>query len=251
MQNVLIRVAYDGTGFHGFQKQKNERTVQGELEQALGKLYGEEIKTTAAGRTDAGAHAREQAVNFQASPRLPVERVPRAANGLLPPDLVIWSSCLVPPDFNSRFEARGKVYSYTIDNAEFPQPLNRLYAWHCPDRLDLNKMQETAGMLEGTHDFKEFQASGSSAETTVRTIFQVKVKEIPACSLVQITVVGEGFLYKMVRFVAGALVRVGQHRLKPESVQEVLWGKSARKWEALPAKGLCLEKIFFNNSGLP
>ncbi len=246
MQNILIRLSYDGTHYHGFQKQKNTGTVQGALEKALSELYfGKEIKTSAAGRTDAGAHARDQAVNYQAPPSIPVDRIPAALNSRLPPDIAVWSACLVDADFNARHRARGKLYTYTIDNASFPQPLERLYAWHYPGRLEVNLMHRAAQVLVGKNDFKEFQASGSSAGVSVRTVFEVFVEKIPDRNLVRIKVTGDGFLYKMVRFMAGALFRVGRGRLPVEELQRVVEGDAGRSWEALPAKGLCLEKIFF------
>jgi len=249
--NFLLFIAYDGTDFYGYQRQKNQRTVQQELENALKQLYGFTIDIKAAGRTDAGAHARCQAANFLAPPAVPTARLPWALNALLPGDIRVWEAKEVPLDFHARFSARGKKYTYTIDCSRIYQVMERRYSWHCPEKLAVEEMNRGGETLRGTHDFKLFQASGNHVNDTVRTLWEVKVEDNPVKEIMSITVTGNGFLYKMVRFLAGALVEIGRGRLSTEELARVLHGEtnhapeSRRKWPALPARGLCLEEVYY------
>lgn len=250
MQNILLRVSYEGTEYGGFQIQKNAVTIQEKLEEALLQIYRNPIRVACAGRTDAGVHAREQAVNYKAEHFIPVDRIPWALNTKLPRDIVVWRANEVEDSFHAGYDAVSKVYSYTIDTAEFIQVMQRRYAWHCPAKLDLKRMEEGCHILEGRHDFKLFQASGSRIKDTRRTIYRARITENREQQLVRIDVEGDGFLYRMVRFLAGALVEMGKGILTADELQEALENPSMRMrlGPALPAKGVCLEKVNYGNN---
>ena len=156
MRNILLRLAYDGTHYHGFQRQPEEHgsTVQGELEKAWKKLFVEEIKVTTAGRTDTGVHAAGQVINFKSEVRIPQDKIPKALNSILPADIRILESQEAAEDFNARMSARWKRYDYRIDNRRIPDVFTRLYALHEPVPLDIQKMQEAASLMEGRHNFR-------------------------------------------------------------------------------------------------
>ncbi len=244
MATYKLIISYDGTGYHGFQYQENAYTVQEALEKALKKLYGEAIRVGAAGRTDAGVHARGQVVSFRASSQVPGTRLKQALNGILPKDIVVVEAGEVAGTFLSRRDARGKVYTYTIDNGPYPDVFRRNYAWYLPYRLDLEKMQKAAVYFQGEHDFKAFQAAGSPVKTTVRTISSLTVNR--ANNIIVLCFEGNGFLYKMVRRITGTLVKVGQGKRTIEDIQEALiCAKRRNAGPTAPARGLCLEKVFY------
>lgn len=244
LQNIRLRVAYDGTDYGGFQIQKNSVTVQEKLEKALSKVYGTDIRVRGAGRTDSGAHALGQAVNYKAKPFLPVERIPWVLNEKLPKDIVVWEAAQVPEEFHAIYHARAKTYTYTIDTAVFIQVLRRRYAWHCPFPVNIKLMEEGCRIFKGKHDFRAFRASGTDIKNTVRTIFHAGVTENKEEQTIVFRVEGSGFLYKMVRFMAGTLVRMGKGVLSPADLKKALEGSSAHRIApALPARGLCLEKV--------
>ena len=248
MQHIRLRIAYDGTDYGGIQIQNNSVTIQEELEKALFKIYKEIIRVTVAGRTDSGVHARGQVVNYSAKGELPVDRICWALNSVLPQDIVAWEAVRVNENFHSSYDAVSKVYSYTIDTARFIQVLRRRYAWHCSEPLDIFLMQKGAKIIEGRHDFKVFQGSKSVVKTTVRTIYNIKVEPNEREELIYITVEGDGFLYKMVRFICGALVEIGKGTICEYTLEDALKkGGEERIAPALPAKGLCLEQVNYTS----
>lgn len=246
LQNYLLRLAYDGTSYHGFQFQKNALTVQELLEKSLTKIYRKKIKVVAAGRTDSGVHARGQTANFFAPPLLTSQQLPRALNSLLPPDLVVLQAKIVTAGFHARRDARAKIYTYTIDNGPAADPFYRRYAWYIRTSLDLEAIREGARLFAGKHDFKAFQSSGSTVKTSVRTLFSLRV--VREKNFIILTFMGDGFLYKMVRSITGTLVDVGRHRRKPQGVRDILAGKDRREaGMTAPAKGLCLEEVLYKH----
>ncbi len=246
MENMLLHITYDGTNYSGFQIQENASTIQETVEKALGIVYKQPVRITGAGRTDAGVHARGQRANFKAPFHIPEEKLPSAVNSLLPPDVVITGAERVSDGFHARYDAKRKIYSYTIDRANFPQVLKRLYSWHIPERLDLDLMQKAASKFEGTHDFKTFQVSGSGVDDTVRTLFRVDLDNRPCEQVLVITFEGSGFLYRMVRLITGSLVRAGMDRLNLVEITGALKGENASAaGPTSPAAGLCLEKIYY------
>ena len=245
LRNIKLTVAYDGTNYHGFQEQRGTglATVQEELEACLGRLTGQRRQIIGAGRTDAGVHARGQVVNFNAVGwPIPAERIPLALNGVLPGDIIVTLAQEVPREFHARFSARGKTYRYSIWNARVPSPFHRLYSTFVPVPLNDGAITAAASILTGRHDFKCFQAAGSTVQTTVREIYQIEVER--EGSLLHFVFSGSGFLYNMVRIMAGTLVQVGMGKAKPEYVNQVLESRArVMAGPTLPPQGLCLERV--------
>ncbi len=242
----LLWLAYEGTDFHGFQRQQNApRTVQEVLEKALETLYGGPVRVVPAGRTDAGVHARRQAASFTASDLIPPRRLPYALNSLLPPDLVVMGSQQVWSGFNARRQALGKTYRYTLDCGTFPDIFWRRYAWFVPGGLHRQRMLEAGRYLVGRHDFASFQAAGSSVQTTVRTVQRLQW-DFSYPPLVHIYLSADGFLYKMVRSLVGTLVEIGRGQRTPESLTGLLEARE-RKCAGItaPARGLCLWNVHY------
>lgn len=246
MVHICMLVSYDGTGYGGFQIQKNAPTIQGELEKALARIYREPLRITGAGRTDAGVHARGQVVHYAAPFEIPPLRLPAAFNVLLPRDIVVLEAKPVDPDFHACFSARGKVYSYTVDRAQYPQVMRRRYTCHLPGAFDRQAVREATRLFRGRHDFSAFRASGSSARSTVRTLHRVELNELPAEQLLRFVIEGDGFLYRMVRLIVGSLLRVGRGRLEPDTVAAALAGDHpGGAGPTAPPQGLCLEKVIY------
>lgn len=240
-KRVLLVVAYDGTNYCGWQVQPNGITIEGELNRCLSELLKEEIKVIGASRTDSGVHALGNIAVFDTTARMPAEKFTYALNQRLPEDIRIQKSCQVADDFHPRHCDSKKTYEYRIYNAEFPMPVKRLYSYFTYVPLDERKMQEAASYLVGEHDFKSFCAAAAVVETTVRTIYEATVtregKEIV------IRIIGNGFLYNMVRIIAGTLMEVGRGNLEPAQIEEILQ-KCDRSFAGptAPACGLTLYK---------
>ena len=245
MRNVMLVVAYDGAGYHGFQEQRGSGlvTIQEVIEQALYTLAGKKIRIIGAARTDAGVHARGQVINFDASGwSIPTPRIPLALNGLLPEDIVILDAQDVCADFHARFSALAKTYRYTVYSNNVPSPFWRLYSYFTPRSLDVRAMSIAAGVYEGERDFASFKAAGTVVKSTVRTLFKVDVRK--AGKLVYLTFRGNGFLYHMVRIMVGTLLEVGLGKRLPGEVEQIL--KACDRKLAgftVPARGLCLEQV--------
>lgn len=248
MRRVKLTLQYDGSQFHGFQRQPGLRTVQAELERVLSAITKADVKVVGAGRTDAGVHARGQVAAFSTASNIPLERLPLAINGAFAHDLVCVRAEEVPADFHPQRDALGKVYSYTIDNSSLPSPFLRLYALHVREPLDLSAMREAAGLLLGRHDFKSFQGAGSSAKTSVRTLrrLDVETTSVAARPLIIVTAEADGFLYHMVRNLVGLLLEIGKGRLAPAEAARILAAADRRVAPATaPPHGLCLEKVYY------
>ncbi len=245
MENYKIVFSYDGTSYHGFQVQENALTVQELLERGLEKIYAKKIRVEVAGRTDAGVHARGQAANFFAPGNISAAMLPLALNSVLPRDIVVIEASRVGQKFHARRDACAKTYSYTIYNGRFPDVFLRFYSWHIANRLCVEDMELAASFLLGKHDFKAFQASGSSVETTGREIFFLELEQ--RGDLITLWFKGDGFLYKMVRNISGTLVEIGLKKRKPADIQRILRsGNRQNAGKTAPAKGLCLEKVFYH-----
>lgn len=245
-----MTLAYDGSGFHGWQKQEPPgraplRTVQGEVEQVLMRLLRtprETLHFFGASRTDTGVHARGQVAQFDAATPIPIERLVRALRDHLPDDIDVRDLALAPPDFDAIRGARHKQYRYTIWNS-LEKPLGlRHQVYHAFVTLDVPRMAQAAALLVGTHDFAGFSAAGHGRTTTVRTIFRCEV--VAEGQQIQFIVEGNGFLYNMVRIIAGTLVEVGRDRLSLERVHAaVTTGDRRLAGPTLGPEGLCLEWI--------
>ena len=219
-KRVKLIVAYDGTAYHGWQVQPNAVTVEGVLNEKLTGLLGEEITVTGASRTDAGVHSLGNVAVFDTETRIPADKISYALNQRLPEDIVVQDSAEVPADFHPRFTDSRKTYEYRILNRRFPIPTLRhdTYFYYRP--LDVEAMKEAAGYLVGEHDFKSFCTVGAQVETTVRTIYDLTVTKEE--DVIKIRVTGNGFLYNMVRILAGTLISVGIHEREPEDMTRVL-----------------------------
>ena len=220
MKRVKLTVAYDGTNYHGWQIQPNGVTIEQKLNEALSALFGESIKVTGASRTDAGVHSLGNVCIFDTETRMPAEKISYAVNQRLPEDIVIQDSCEVPMDFHPRFTKSRKTYEYRILNRKFRMPTRRLDTYFYHYDLDVEKMKEAASYLVGEHDFKSFCTVGAQVETTVRTIYDLTVTKEE--DVIKIRVTGNGFLYNMVRILAGTLILVGIHEREPEDMTRVL-----------------------------
>jgi len=250
MASFKITLAYDGADFSGWQLQPGRRTVQGELERAWLEITGETVRTFAAGRTDAGVHAAGQVVSVESATNIPPESLVLALNTKLPADAAVRHVERVADGFHATHDAKFKRYRYTIYNDARRQVFSRKYAWHIPTPLDVPAMQAGGTHLVGTHDFASFQSAGSERESTIRTIFAAEVTHLaPGSSnrgpesdaLITIDVKGDGFLYNMVRTIAGTLVEVGRGKRPPEWVAEVISAKDrSTAGQTAPAHGLAM-----------
>ena len=210
MKKVKLVVAYDGTNYCGWQIQPNGVTIEQKLNEALTQLLGEDIKVTGASRTDAGVHSLGNVCVFETSSRMPAEKISFALNQRLPEDIVVQSSCEVDESFHPRFSKSKKTYEYRILNRKMRMPTRRLDTYFFHYELDVAAMQKAAGYLVGEHDFKSFCAANAQSETTIRTIYSCEVSKKE--DIITIRVTGNGFLYNMVRIIAGTLVEIGYHR---------------------------------------
>ena len=251
LRNIMMTLAYDGTAYHGFQKQNRTalKTVQQELETALGTLTAEEVTVYGSGRTDSGVHAEGQVINFHTGSRIPALKFPLAVNSLLPRDIVAIEARDVAEDFHARYSAKRKTYRYTIYNAPYLSPFWRYYAYHVPGNLDAGKMGEAAESFVGVHDFHGFCAKDTAATDFTRTIYSCRVGRQGA--LLVITVEGNGFLYNMVRIMAGTLLEIGQNKRQPDSIADLLeYGERKQAGMTLPPQGLCLVAVEYGNPAI-
>ena len=247
MKRIKLTVAYDGTDYCGWQIQKNGVTVEEVLNRALSRLTGEKITVIGASRTDAGVHARGNVAVFDTDTRIPAERIAYAVNALLPEDVVVVRSEEVPAGWHPRKCVSVKTYEYRILNREFPDPVRRRDTYFVSFPLDLDRMRQAAGYLKGTHDFKSFCSAQTSVEDTVRTIYSLDVEK--AGDLFTVRVRGNGFLYNMVRIIAGTLAGVGRGYFEPEEVERMLEEKDRTKaGVTAPPQGLTLVGIEYEET---
>ena len=243
-KRVRITVAYDGTNYHGWQLQDNGITIEEELNRCLTELLGEEIKVIGASRTDSGVHALGNVAVFDTVNRMPAGKISYALNQRLPEDIRIQKSEDVPKDWHPRRCESRKTYEYRIYRGEFPMPVKRLYSHFIYTPLDVGRMREAAAYLEGEHDFKSFCQTGAQVESTVRTIYSLWVEEQDSDLVIRVC--GNGFLYNMVRIIAGTLIEAGQGKREPESMPEVLSALDrGAAGPTAPANGLTLVKYEF------
>ena len=251
MRNIRLIVAYDGTDLAGYQKQPADKgiTVQGALEKALSIICAEPIQIYGASRTDAGVHARFQVCAFQTSGSIPVENIPRATIAHLPKDIVVTEAVEIPLDWKPRHNIFGKEYIYSIYNREIADPMGQRYHWHVKKPLDVEAMRQAGKALEGTHDFSTLKGANTTPVDPVKTIYAIGIKE--KAGRIDISVVGDGFLYHMVRILTGTLLDVGIGKIKAEEIPEILKAKDRKKSGfPAPAKGLFLGRVFYTEAEL-
>jgi tRNA pseudouridine38-40 synthase len=243
MRFFKLTLAYDGTDFLGWQRQPGRRTVQGVLEKVLGKILQEPVLCKSSGRTDSGVHALAQIVGFQSATRLSPEAITKALNAELPDDLFVFDVSETSPDFHPIRDAVRKRYRYVIQDGRVRDIFDRQYVWQIFARLNVEAMQQAAKHLVGTHDFASFESHGSSRLTTERTIYDLLVerREAERTDRVIIEVEADGFLYNMVRNIAGTLMLIGKGKHPPEWPLEILAAKDRRvAGMTAPPQGLFL-----------
>ena len=244
-KRILLTISYDGTAYCGWQFQENGPSIQDEVEKALEKALGKFTRITGASRTDSGVHALGQRAHFDTDSNIPADKYPFVLNRYLPTDIRVLEGKVVPSDFHARFQAAGKLYTYRIHNSRQPSAIYRNLTAHVPYPLDEKKMHDAGQAIIGTHDFAAFAAAGGQAKTTVRTMHYLNVTRQGEEIVIQVH--GNGFLYNMVRIIAGALIGVGQGKLPMECLERALESKDRLDLGiTAPASGLELTRVEYD-----
>ncbi len=245
MRNIKLIIEYDGTNYHGWQIQKNAVTIQEHVEKALRQLLGVQTGVTGCSRTDVGVHAYGQVAHFFTDSTIPGEKFSYALNNLLPRDIVVQKSEEVPEDFHSRYSSKGKKYRYLICNSAHQSALMRNRACHVRPELDFEQMRKAAAHFVGEHDFAAFQATGGQVRSTVREIYSMNVSR-KEDKLIELEVSGNGFLYNMIRIIAGTLIYVGMGKLRESDIPGIISGLDrTNAGKTAPAQGLYLMEIYY------
>ena len=245
MRNIRLTIEYDGKDFNGWQKQPNKKNIQGEIEEAIKNVTGEEVELIGSGRTDAGVHALGQIANFKIENNIPIEKIGIALNSQLKKSIVIKKVEEVEEEFHSRYNAKSKTYKYIINNSKYGTAIYRNLEYNFSVELDVNKMKEAVKYFEGEHDFASFKSSGTSSKNSVRTIYKANVAKED--EKIIITLTGSGFLYNMVRIISGTLLEVGLGKIKPEEISSIIEAKDRQKaGKTLPAHGLYLVEVLYD-----
>ena len=243
MKNFKIILEYDGTRYHGWQRQKKDATIQGEIEKAIWTMTRISVTLYGSGRTDAGVHARGQTANFRCDTNLKPEIFQRGLNSLLPDDIVIRECSQVEDTFHARYNAKSKIYDYTIVNHPVPPAINRQYVWSIRSQLDTMAMQTAIKCIIGSHDFKAFEGAGSPRAHTIRHVMAAELHESDDLILT-FRIEADGFLRFMVRNIVGTLVDVGLGKTLPAEFQQILESRDRTMAGATaPACGLCLMEV--------
>lgn len=244
--NYKIILSYDGGRFEGWQKQQGRLTIQETVEECISDVCGENIKVIASGRTDAGVHALRQTANFHTSHKLEAKEFLRQCNEMLPEDIRILSLEAVEEAFHSRYDAVEKTYCYTIDTRERPNVFTRRYAYSFPERLDLHNMERAAQQLSGVHDFRSFTSDKRKSKDTVRRLRNIQIVEENMYLKIYFT--GEGFLYHMVRIMAGTLIEIGTGKKRVEEISGIFQAKNRfRAGFMAPPHGLMLIEVDYGS----
>ncbi len=245
MRNIKLSIQYDGTRYQGWQRlSDSQNTIQEKIETVLSTLVKEDIQLVGSGRTDAGVHAENQVANFHSRSLVPCGEIVRHCYAYLPHDIVVKTADEAPHTFHARFHAREKTYRYTIDNSLRHDVFSRKYALHIPESLDINTMQETARIFIGKHDFRSFTKLHSKTKSTTRTVFRIELEDSKPYILMRIS--GDGFLYKMVRLIVGALIASGRHQINPDAIQSILeMCDKNNPIEPASPHALCLEEVLY------
>lgn len=243
-RNIKLTLSYDGTNYHGFQRQTKVIAVQNVLEGALFKLFGDSIELAAAGRTDAGVHAIGQVVNFFTDGTIPIQNVVRAGNRLLPDDIVLLKAEEADRDFSALHSVKSKIYIYKVFENELADPFMSRFYWHVNKKLNLEDMQEALKYIEGEHDFSSFRSAGGNDTSPIREIYE-------ACCTKEKNVYtfkfwGSGFLYHMVRNIMGLMINIGLGRVDKHEVPKIIEARNrALAGKMAPANGLYLQKVYY------
>ena len=244
MAQVLLTLAYDGTNFAGFQVQKNARTVQSTVQDAIERIWGDRLPVVGCSRTDAGVHARDYKLTFHAAPRLSADRIPAALNAHLPDDIAVLGAEIVPDTFHVRHDVYEKEYEYVICNTQYRDPFSVHTALHYRRPIDAELLECAAQHFLGTHDFRAFMASGSVIADTTRTVRSVSVTR--EGSVVRLRIAADGFLYNMVRIFVGTMLSVNEGKLTPDDIPAVIDSRDRKNAGiTVPAHGLYLNRVVF------
>ena len=243
MRNIKLTIEYDGKEFNGWQKQPKQLNIQGTIEKAIQQITGEEVELMASGRTDSGVHALGQVANFKTNSNIPIEKIPIAINSNLKKSILIRSAEEVEERFHSRLTCKRKTYRYVINNSKYGTAIYRNLETHIPVKLDVEKMEEAIKYFEGEHDFKAFKSSGTSSKSSIRTIYKAEIIKNDN-DKIWIELTGNGFLYNMVRIIAGTLVDVGLGKIEPDAIPNIIKSKKRENaGKTLPPQGLYLVKV--------
>ncbi len=244
MAQFLLTLAYNGTGFAGFQVQKNARTVQSVMQDAIEAIWGERLPVVGCSRTDAGVHARDYKLTYHADDRLIPDRIPAALNAHLPEDIAVRAACIVPDTFHVRHDVYEKEYEYVIANTPHRDPFSAKTALHYRRPLDAELLHTASQAFLGTHDFRAFMASGSDIADTTRTVRSVSVTR--AGDFVYLRIAADGFLYNMVRIFVGTMLAVGEGKIAPGDIPHIIDSRDRKNAGiTVPAHGLYLNRVVF------
>ena len=248
-RNIALLVAYDGTNYNGFQRQNPPSVaIQNILEEKLEKIFGDKIELAASGRTDSGVHALGQVVNFFTDGRIELEKIPLAASGVLPEDIVVLKAWEVDKNFSARHSAKSKIYIYKIQRGAVLNPFAAKFSWHIRYPLEISLMRKALSLLVGEHDFSTFRAAGGAPMKPVRTIYSADIfhEELFGAEILTIKIHANGFLYHMARNIVSSVVAVGRKRLCIEDFKKIFESRDRTLAPATaPARGLCLYKVFY------
>ena len=226
----------------GWQKQPNKLNIQGEIETVIENITKEKVDLIASGRTDAGVHALGQVANFKTNSNIPIEKIAIAINSQLKNSIRIKNAEEVPERFHSRYNCKRKTYRYIIDNSKYGSSIYRNLTYHMPIKLNVNEMKKAIKYFEGEHDFKAFKSSGTSSKSSVRTIYKAEIRQKDENIIIELT--GNGFLYNMVRIIAGTLVDVGLGKIRTDDIIKIIEDQDRKKaGKTLPPQGLFLVKV--------
>lgn len=245
MCTVKMIVQYDGSKYHGWQRQKNISSVQGTIEKELRSILNKDINIDGSGRTDAGVHAFGQCFSFKEELPMPVEQLRYILNRSLPADIFILSAEEESESFHARYSAIAKTYEYHILLGKSRDPFRAPYCFYYPYKVDIEAIKQAMPAFVGTHDFRTFMASGSNKEETIRTIYQMTLSQVD--DVLKITMTGDGFLYNMVRIIVGTLLHVGNGKIDAQSLPEIIMSKNRNRARfTAPANGLYLQHVFYD-----
>lgn len=243
MRNFMLTLSYDGSRYHGWQRQGNtENTIQQRLESALSRVLSQPVEISGSGRTDAGAHAKMQVASFKADTALTADEILAGLRALMPEDIAALSLTDAPPRFHARLSCTGKTYVYRVQNSPVPNVFERKYMYRIDEELDLEKMRSAAKLLLGEHDFSAFCSNKRMKKSAVRRVDEIRIDALG--SELRFTVSGNGFLYNMVRIIVGSLLEVGARRMTQEALAAALESKKRENaGPTAPACGLCLYEV--------
>ena len=247
MKNIAASLMFDGSEYHGWQAQKAESTVSGTIETALSHVCGHTVKVHGCGRTDAGVHAERYCFNFHTSSNIPPARLPYAVNAFLPPDIAVQSSVYAPEGFDANLSCIKKEYTYRIYNSRIRDPFYSNRAYFYPQKLDVDLIRAAAKHFVGTRDFAAVRSAGTKTKTTVRTVHWFEIEDSPDKRIIELRVCADGFLYNMVRAMAGTLLYVSEGKISPDDLPRLLETKDRRlTGPTVPPGGLYLTRIWYD-----